>query len=369
MFGILFLGWLASVATIAVPLGAAWILWSWWTGDVVGTGWAFAGVAMLLWAVAGRYFVLAFYPRGTDEPDVRHRTLGVKVATPDGAKVHVEQQGGADKPALVLTHGWTLDSEAWFYARKHLAGRYRLILWDLPGLGQSPQPADGTYSVEKLAADLRAVIDQSGARRVMLVGHSIGGMMMLTLCRLYPDLVLSKINGLVFIDTTYTFPLETATGGKLLRALQRPVIEPALHLTVWLWPLAWMTNWLTYFNGTAHLLNRLALFGKDVTRGQLDAGAWYIAKDHPGVVAKGILAVLHWNEEATLSRIFVPARVITGTSDRLTRPEAAEEMKKRIAICDLVRIEPAGHNGVLEKGEQYARAIDDAARRFGHAPA
>ena len=366
---VLLLGWFASVVSVVVPIVAIWIGWAWWTGELTGTGWLAAAIAMLAWVAAGRFLVLGFYPRGMDEPDVRHRTPGVKLETPDGGRIHVEQQGGAEQPALVLTHGWTLDSEAWFYVRKHLGNRYRLILWDLPGLGQSPQPADGAYSVERLAQDLRVVIEKSGARRVILVGHSIGGMMMLTLCRLYPDLLLTKVTGLVFIDTTYTHPLETAAGGKLLRLLQRPLIEPALHLTVWLWPLAWLTNWLTYFNGTGHVLNRLAMFSGDVTRGQLDAGAWYVAKDHPGVVAKGILAVLHWTEEATLGRITVPARIITGTSDQLTRPEAAEEMNKRILLCDLVRIEPAGHNGLLEEGEQYARAIDDAARRFGHVTA
>jgi len=366
---VLLLGWVAGVVSLAVPIVAIWMLSQWTTGDLAGTGWLIASLLMLAWAAAGRFLVLAFYPRGELEPDVRHRTPGVKLETADGSRLHVEQEGGANKPALLLTHGWTLDSESWFYARKHLVGNYRLILWDLPGLGQSPQPADGRYTVERLAENLRVVLEKAGTSRVTLVGHSIGGMMMLTLCRLYPDLVQRRVNGLVFIDTTYKFPLETASGGKLLRALQEPLIKPMLHLTVWLWPLAWLTNWLTYLNGTGHLVARLALFSADVTRGQLDAGAWYAAKDHPGVVAKGILAVLDWNEEQTLAQIRLPSRVITGSEDRLTKPEAGEEMTKRMRRCDFVRIDPAGHNGPLEEGEQYARAIDDAARRFRLAPA
>lgn len=361
--------WLAGLVSIIVPIAALWILWQWSTGDLTGTNWLLAGAVMLVWAAFGRFLVLAFYRRGEQEPDVRHRTPGVKLQTPDGGRVHVEQEGGDDKPALLLTHGWTLDSEAWFYARKHLSGRYRLIAWDLPGMGQSPQPADGKYTVERLAEDLRVVLEKTGAPRVTLVGHSIGGMAMLTFCRLYPDVARQRVNGLIFIDTTYKFPLETASGGKLLRALQRPLIQPMLYMTIWMWPFAWLTNWLSYLNGTLHLVQRHALFSSDVTRGQLDAGAWYAAKDHPGVVAKGILAVLEWNEEKTLSEILLPSRVITGSVDRLTKPEAAEEMAKRIRRCDLVTIDPAGHNGLLEEGEQYARAIDDAARRFSQQPA
>lgn len=294
------------------------------------------------------------------------------MAAPDGSRIHVETEGPADKPALVLTHGWTLDSQAWFYARQHLEKRFRLILWDLPGLGQSSQPSDHKYSVERLAEDLRAVIEQqtAGREKITLVGHSIGGMMMLTLCRLYPDFIRRRVNGLVFIDTTYTYPLKTASAGALQRAVRWPVIEPLLHVTIALWPLAWLMNWLSYFNGSTHLINRFTGLSGNVTRGQLDAAAWYNAKDHPGVVAKGLLAVLRWNEEKTLSGINVPVRVITGSLDRLTIPEAAQEMSKRMPKSDLVTIDPAGHNGLLEnKGEDYGRAIAEAAGRFAHAPA
>ena len=284
----------------------------------------------------------------------------------------MDAEGPADKPVLVLTHGWTLDSQAWFYARQQLSKRYRLILWDLPGLGRSSQPADHEYSVERLAENLRAVIEHATAanERVTLVGHSIGGMMMLTLCRLHPDFIRRRVNGLVFIDTTYTYPLNTVTAGALQRALRWPLIEPLLHMTIALWPLAWLMNWLSYFNGTTHLVNRMTVLSGNVTRGQLDAAAWYNAKDHPGVVAKGLLAVLRWNEEKTLPGINVPARVITGSLDRLTKPEAALEMSKRMPQSDLVTIDPAGHNGLLEnKGSDYGRAIEDAARRFAHMPA
>jgi pimeloyl-ACP methyl ester carboxylesterase len=361
------LGWLAGLSSFAILGGGLWILWAWYVGELVGLAWIVTGSAMLLWSAAGRHLVLAFYPRGTDEPEVRRSTGGHEIAGPDGSRLHMDEQGASSgKPALVLTHGWALDSEAWYYARRQLGEQYRLILWDLPGLGRSTQPADGRYTVERLAEDLLAVIEASGERRVTLVGHSIGGMMMLTLCRLHPDIG-RRVNGLVFVDTTYTYPLNTTMGGKLLRALRRPLIEPLLYLTVWLWPLVWLMNWQSYFNGTSHIVNRITSFSRHVSRGQLDAGAWYSAKDHPGVLAKGLLAVLRWTEEGTLPEIQLPARVITGDADRLTRPEAAQQMTARIPTCDLVTIRGAGHNGLLEEGRDYARAIDNAARRFAMA--
>ena len=198
-----------------------------------------------------------------------------------------------------------------------------------------------------------------------LVGHSIGGMMMLTLCRLDPQLINERVDGLVLIDTTYTFPLKTGIAPRLMQALRRPLIEPVLHWTIWTWPLAWLQNWLGYFNGFNHLINRLTGFGPGVTRGQLDMAAWYTAKDHPAVVAKGILAVLSWNEEATLQRIRAPVQIIVGEKDRLTRPRAASEMQVKVPAARITSIPLAGHNGLLADDERaYARAIADAASRF-----
>ena len=57
---------------------------------------------------------------------------------------------------------------------------------------------------------------------------------------------------------------------RLLRAVQRPLLEPLLHLTIWLSPIVWAMNWLSYLNGTAHLVTLFTGFAGDQTRGQLD---------------------------------------------------------------------------------------------------
>ena len=49
--------------------------------------------------------------------------------------LHVELYGNADAPPVVFTHGWGGDATEWYYVKKDLARKFRLILWDLPGLG------------------------------------------------------------------------------------------------------------------------------------------------------------------------------------------------------------------------------------------
>src|SRR3712207_4671576 len=99
------------------------------------------------------------------------------------------------------------------------------------------------------------------------------------------------------------------------------------------------------------------------TRGQLDFAARFTAGQHPGVLAKGILAMLRWDEAATLPRIDVPALVVTGDRDRLTLPRASEEMRRLIPAAELLMVRPAGHPGFLERSAEYDEAIAAFAAR------
>jgi pimeloyl-ACP methyl ester carboxylesterase len=202
---------------------------------------------------------------------------------------------------------------------------------------------------------------------VTLVGHSIGGMMMLTLARQHPELLGSKINGMVFVDTTHTWPLDSVMAGGLLKLLRWPVVEPLLLLTQLFWPLIWLSNLQSYLNGTSHIVNRITSLSRGVTRGQLDFGSRFNVKDKPNVIAKGLRAVLRWNEERTPPALAVPVRVIAGDADRLTKPEAGLALSRLAPDADFVTISPAGHNGLLEEGGQYAAAIAQLVARASKA--
>jgi pimeloyl-ACP methyl ester carboxylesterase len=355
---------IASLASLALLAGGIYMVWGWYTGALVATSWLVSGLVSIVWSLFGRMIVLAFYPRGADVPPVTHADKNGQVLdAPDGSRLHVEFDGPADGPVLVLTHGWALDSDAWYSVRRELARTYRLVLWDLPGLGRSSQPADHRYSVERLAEDLRTVIAQTGDAPVTLVGHSIGGMMMLTLARLHPDLLRSKIRGMVLMDTTHTWPLKTVVGGGLMRVLRWPLIEPLLLLTIVLSPLIRLSNFMSYLNGTSHIVNRLTSLSGNVTREQLDFASRYNVKDTPSVIAKGLRAVLRWDESATPAAIQVPVRAITGDVDKLTKPEAGQEISRLAPNADFVKLVPAGHNGLIEQGPRYAEAIAQFMRR------
>jgi pimeloyl-ACP methyl ester carboxylesterase len=118
-----------------------------------------------------------------DEPLGAIRGEPVPVAGPSGRELYVERfpadgAAGQSPPGgtLLFTHGWCMTEAAWHYQKRDLAGgRFSLLTWDLPGHGHSqPIPRDH-LSLDQAADGLAAVIDARTEGDVVLVGHSLGG--------------------------------------------------------------------------------------------------------------------------------------------------------------------------------------------------
>jgi pimeloyl-ACP methyl ester carboxylesterase len=190
-------------------------------------------------------------------------------------------------------------------------------------------------------------------------------MTILTFCRLFPERLRRQVAGLVLVNTTYTNPVRTTTGHRLFTAIERPVIRPLLHLIAWLAPVASLSNWLSYLNGSLHLVNMVAGFAGSETRGRLDFATRFSARAWPAVVAREALAMLDYDASTTLPTLHLPVLIITGDRDRQTLPEASAHMRATIPAAELVVLEPAGHMGFLERPDAWLAAVDAFARRVG----
>ena len=112
-------------------------------------------------------------------------------------KLKVAVDGRNDGDAVVLLHGWPQTGHEWRKIVPLLADRYRLIIPDLPGLGDSSRPADG-YDKKTIAADLREMCERLGLERFHLVGHDWGGPTAFALACAIPD----RIGTLSILDVT-----------------------------------------------------------------------------------------------------------------------------------------------------------------------
>jgi len=318
------------------------------------------GLALITWSLGGRWLSpILLRRRAADEPEPLPANESRRLRLPDGTELHVELYGPVDGPPVVFIHGWGQDRNEWCYARRDLAARHRLIVWDLPGLGKSAGSADNDWSLEKLARDLDAVLGLARDRPAVVVGHSIGGMIALTYCRLFPEALGRRVGGLVLAHSTYTNPVRTTSQSAFYTALQKPVLEPLCHLMVWLAPLVWVLNWLSYLNGSAHRSTERSSFSGRESYGQLDFQARYTVKAWPGVVARGLLAMFRYDATHTLAQVGIPTLVVAGDRDEVCTPEASAVMSRAIPGATLLTLRPARHCGPFEQHGQFNSAVQE----------
>jgi pimeloyl-ACP methyl ester carboxylesterase len=326
---------------------------------------AAAGLALL--ALCGRPLVcialVALRPSEADpEPDPRESidpADSVTIARPDGSTLYVEFYGPVDGAPLLCTHGWGLNSGEWNYLKRHVPSGYRLIVWDLPGSGKSLPPANRDFSVEKFATDLHEVLLFLGPARkpAVLMGHSIGGMIVLTFCRLFPAALESSVAGIVLIHTTPTNPVRTTSGAALLSLIEKPVLVPLAYVTIALSPLVWLMNWLAYLNGIVHLINLRSSFAGTETWQQIDFSARFQPRVSPAILARGMLGMMRYDAIAVLKTISVPALVVTGDQDTTTKPSAGRAIQKALPKASLLELAPAKHLGFIEHNHRFQGAV------------
>jgi pimeloyl-ACP methyl ester carboxylesterase len=323
--------WLLGLLSLGVVVGAGYLAYEWqqrsWRWDPVlqqsifapdfgfnqETIFFAAAIVLILVALAGAMIVKAILTlttpgKAVGAADPRRApgpVLQQRLRRPDGSELHVEFYGPENGLPIVLTHGWGLDSQEWNYLKRDLVDSFRLIVWDEPGLGKSTRPTTQDYGLENLARDLEAVLALAGDKPAILLGHSIGGMITLTLCGLYPELLGRRVAGLVLTHTTPTNPVRTTSGAAFLSAIEKPVLVPLMYLTIALSPLVWLMNWLSYVNGSAHLATKQSSFGGTETWEEIDFFTKFQPQAPPAVMARGMLGMMRYDATQTLARISV----------------------------------------------------------------
>ena len=153
----------------------------------------------------------------------------------------------------------------------------------------------------------------------------------------------------------------------LYTAIEKPVLIPLLHLTIGLWPLVWLMNWMSYFNGSAHRSTHKSSFSGNETRGQLDFAARFMPHGRPDVLARGMLGMIAYDATEALPRINVPTLVVVGDKDTTTTPEAGEFIAEHVPGARLVTLSPAKHMGLIEHHDRFDRLVAEFAEKCQHA--
>jgi pimeloyl-ACP methyl ester carboxylesterase len=113
----------------------------------------------------------------------------------DGVPIHYEVHG-TGIPALVFMHGWSCDRSYWEKQVGHFAQQYQVVAVDLAGHGESGLDRKA-WTMPAFGEDVVAVVEKLGLEQVVLIGHSMGGSVIIEAARRMPD----RVVGLVGADT------------------------------------------------------------------------------------------------------------------------------------------------------------------------
>ncbi len=128
--------------------------------------------------------------------------LRATVASADGVPIVYTAQGEGD-PALVFIHGGFCDATFWASQVEAFAGENRVVTLDLAGHGASGSER-AEWSPEAFGQDVKAVVEDLALERLLLIGHSMGGLVSLAAAQLMPE----RVVGIIAVDTLQNADLE-----------------------------------------------------------------------------------------------------------------------------------------------------------------
>lgn len=269
--------------------------------------------------------------------DMRHTVID----RPGGASIAVYEYGPPDGDPVVLVHGFAVSARYWHPQINGLADRFRVIAYDQRGHGRS-EIGGGSMSNDHLGQDLAAVLEHAVAesRPAVVVGHSMGGMSVMSWATQYPSEVGRHARSIMLAGTAATAPVmkgpvRLASPVTLLRRVQ--------------YEAAWLAFRAIHRPGGDLLMHS----------GMVAAGAVFPGASRAQLAFLGeILRDTDWrtrekvgralenlNVARGLSAMSVPVAVLVGGRDRLTPPRLAVPLAEALH-----------HAGSLERFETWRNA-------------
>lgn len=252
-----------------------------------------------------------------------------EITLPDGLR-YVYYEGGAGEP-LMLLHGFGADKSNFLLVAPYLTSRYRVIIPDHIGFGESSHPAHGDYSPSAQARRLRSLAGALGIHAIHLGGNSMGGHIAMAYASIYPK----EVRSLWLLDP----------GG------------------VWSAP-------ESEFQNIVRKTGRNPLMARSEDE---FAGIFKFTMSDPPLIPRPMLNILAQerirnfsleNEifqkirtdsiEQAIGGSTVPTLIVFGTKDRVINPAAAEILHRLMPRSNVVMMNGIGHLPMLEEPKQCA---------------
>jgi 3-oxoadipate enol-lactonase len=233
---------------------------------------------------------------------------------------------------VVFIHGFLGSSLDWINQFCYFNPKYHLILLDLPGFGSSDKPRDN-YSIEFFSSIVYSVLTAFAYNKIILVGHSLGGMIAQHIASNHPKLV----KKLILISATYSFSSSFCDKINLLfvniifKFFYKKFLKSVINRIIS--KREESKKFRTFYNKALNLPKHVILSTfKNMT--------------------------LRCNLKSNLSHISAPTLIIHGTNDKIILSSMVNTMNTLISSSEMIEINAAPHRLMIENHEKVNRILD-----------
>jgi pimeloyl-ACP methyl ester carboxylesterase len=281
---------------------------------------------------------------------------------PRATRLYTEWFPSTGPGTVIFTHGYCLTEAIWHYQKRDLAGgSFGMVTWDLPGHGHSPGLAPGSLTLDYSADALAKVVDEYADGNVVLVGHSLGGVVTMAYLDRHREAAARAVKGVVLVSTPMMHFASSVAGRWPGAGIEAQAIGKVMQYVV-----------------ESDLTERV--LGKDM--GRDDLGLSYrvvrwgfgrkpspaqvlfvrdsISSVRPDVRAETYRIMTGHDLTPVLPTVKMPSLVMIGDRDRLVNPRESLVMAKALPRSKVVRFPDVGHAAFLEDHETF----NDEVRRF-----
>jgi len=243
------------------------------------------------------------------------------------ATVDLAHDDAGDGPAVVLIHGHPFNRSMWAPQLAALRDRFRVIVPDLRGYGDSPV-TPGTVTMAQLAADVSHLLDGKGITTAAVIGLSMGGLVVMELAAAQPD-------------RWWAYGFIATTAARITAAEHAARLASAQTLDE---------------QGMKPVAEEMAarLFGPSPAP-ELTAQimAMMLATDPAGAAAAVRGRAMRPDYQPVLTTLGAPALVCTGDHDSYSTAEITRELAGCLPDPEVVVLEGAGHMPNLEQPVKF----------------
>ena len=246
----------------------------------------------------------------------------------------IYQKAGSGEQAIVFVHCWSCDRSYWTNQIDYFSKKYKVIAIDLAGHGESgigrvdlPDGKAG-WTIENYGKDVKAVIDKEKINNVILIGHSMGGPVVLAAAELLGNKVKALITIDTFQDIEQKFTQEQLDG--FYKSFEEDFVTATKEFVKGMFP----------ENADSILVNMIA---EDMSSAP------------PNIALASFRSLFKFDEAANFDKINLRVRFINSAK----YPTNLEAAKRHIKDFDLKIIEGVGHFPMLEKTDEFNKVLEE----------